>query len=91
MKRIKKVIKIIENEKECVKQANTCDRNCAICPLVKEDKEIIAAYDYVLEVLHNIRKDEYIRKDKLIHASAVRPSHRDSEARPRAPCGFHHR
>ena len=67
MKRIKKTIKIIENEKECVKQAKSCDRNCVICPLVKDDKEIIAAYDYALEVLHNVRKDEYIRKDKLIH------------------------
>lgn len=65
--KIKKVIKILENEKECVKQAKSCDRNCAICPLVKEDTEIITAYDYALEVLHNVRKDEYIRKDKVIH------------------------
>ena len=47
--KIKNAISIIENEKKCV-QAN-CDRNCSKCKLVKEESEILEAFDTSLTLL----------------------------------------
>ena len=45
------IIKIIENERECVCRANVCNRNCYTCDLVMNDEDIIEAYDKVLHIL----------------------------------------
>ena len=42
-----RVRELMTIEKECVKQANTCGRDCAKCDLVQDDKELLAAYDIV--------------------------------------------
>ena len=42
---------LIENELRCVQRGNYCDRDCAKCPLVKDDKELIEAYGYVIKAL----------------------------------------
>ena len=42
---------LMENELRCVQRGNYCDRDCAKCPLVKEDKELIEAYGYVIKAL----------------------------------------
>ncbi len=54
---MKKTIRIMETERECVKRAAMpfgCDRECAKCDLVMDADEIIAAYDAVLEILNGI-------------------------------------
>lgn len=42
---------LMENELRCVQRGNYCDRDCAKCPLVKDDKELIEAYGYVIKEL----------------------------------------
>ena len=46
-----KVIEILENEIACVKRADTCDRDCGKCPLVREDTEIISALRYAISAV----------------------------------------
>lgn len=43
---IKSAISIIENEKECVQ--SDCDRDCSKCELVKEESEIVDAFDIAI-------------------------------------------
>ena len=45
------VYDLMENELRCVQRGNYCDRDCAKCPLVKDDKELIEAYGYVIKAL----------------------------------------
>ena len=44
---------VIETERECVVRnvGHLCNRDCAACDLLLEDKMIIGAYDYVLQLL----------------------------------------
>ena len=44
---------LMENELRCVQWASTnrCDRDCAKCPLVKDDEELVQAYGYVIKAL----------------------------------------
>lgn len=51
---INEAIKIIENEKECVQR--DCNRDCANCELVKEENEIVEAFDIALACLKNSSK-----------------------------------
>lgn len=44
-------IKILENEKECVKRAEYCDGQCGKCELVKENKIILKTFDIAIEAL----------------------------------------
>lgn len=46
---IKSAISIIENEKECVQ--SDCDRDCSKCELVKEESEIVGAFDLAIRSL----------------------------------------
>lgn len=48
---IKTAIEILENEIECVKSAESCDRDCGNCDLVKDADEIIAAEKIAVMVL----------------------------------------
>lgn len=47
--KIKRAISIIENEKECVQR--DCDRDCSRCELVKEESEIVCAFDLAIRSL----------------------------------------
>lgn len=42
---ISEAIEIIKNEAKCVHRANTCDRRCEHCDLVRADVEILTAYN----------------------------------------------
>lgn len=44
------VKQVVQNEYECVARQQ-CDRNCAKCDLVMDAKDILSAYDHVLELL----------------------------------------
>lgn len=48
-----KTIKILENEKECVKRAdkNNCNRNCLNCELVQNTETILNAFDTAISAL----------------------------------------
>lgn len=53
---LERVRELMAIERECVKQANTCGRNCAKCDLVQEDKDLLKAYEivqYALVVLEH--------------------------------------
>lgn len=41
----------MENEIRCIQRSKICDRNCAKCELVKEDKALIEAYGIVIIAL----------------------------------------
>ena len=47
---INNAISIIENEKECVQ--SDCDRDCSRCELVKEESEIVGAFDLAIRSLN---------------------------------------
>ena len=47
---LNEVIKVIETERECVARQQ-CDRDCGKCDLVMETEDILAAYEYVLDML----------------------------------------
>ena len=51
MKDIDKIIAIIQNEMDCVIMAETCDRDCANCELVKAPDVIISNYDKAISCL----------------------------------------
>lgn len=44
---IQRARELMTIERECVKQANTCGRDCAKCDLVQDDKELLDAYETV--------------------------------------------
>lgn len=53
---------LMENELRCVQRGNYCDRDCAKCPLVKDDKELIEAYGYVIKSLEQQPKTDVLDK-----------------------------
>ena len=56
---IERVIKVIENEKECISRQipPICNRDCGRCDLCLPDTEIIQAYDYILNLLKGTNKE----------------------------------
>ena len=47
------LVKLMKIELACVKRGNSCDRKCAKCDLVQEDKTLIAAYEAVIGALED--------------------------------------
>ena len=41
----------MENEIRCIQRSKICDRDCAKCKLVKEDKPLIEAYGFAISAL----------------------------------------
>ena len=64
----KQVHDLMENELRCVQRGNYCDRDCAKCPLVKDDKELIEAYGYVIKAL----EQETVSKEVYDHEYFLR-------------------
>lgn len=57
--------KIIEDEIECVKRFKEgCGHECQFCDLVKEDKEILEAYELCLALL-KVEEDAIKRDEEL--------------------------
>ena len=48
---IDEAIELMKNEKACVLKADTCDRDCAKCKLVKKTEDVLSAYDMVIKAL----------------------------------------
>lgn len=53
---IDKMIELLDVERECVMTAshNGCDRDCANCVLVQDDKELFEMYTNVINILQTI-------------------------------------
>ena len=51
--KISEVYEIMENELKCVQTADAgeCDRECDLCPLVRDTDGIVRAYGFVLGML----------------------------------------
>ena len=70
MPNTEQIIKVLENERECIARQNgKCDRNCVECDLCLPDNEILEVYDFLIEAysiteVHiNLSQEE---RDKLI-------------------------
>ena len=46
-----RMIELLEIERQCVLRAANCNRNCAVCNLVQEDKELLEMYEGVINLL----------------------------------------
>jgi aerobic-type carbon monoxide dehydrogenase small subunit (CoxS/CutS family) len=57
---------LMENELRCIQRSNYCDRDCAKCPLVKDDKELIEAYGYVIKMLEQQPCDDAISRQSVL-------------------------
>ena len=77
MDKFKQILKVLKNERECIKrQAGTtkdgyyvslCDRNCDKCDLCLPDTEILEVYDFLIngyEMLQNEGAESYTIKCK---------------------------
>lgn len=60
---MQRVIDILRTERECVERAGTatpnkaCDRACADCDLVLDDKEILEAYTLAIGCIEGLMPD----------------------------------
>ena len=65
-----KCIEILENEKACVLRARdgNCTMQCGDCDLVKDDNEIISAYDSTISYLQsiNVLEQQIAEMDNLL-------------------------
>jgi hypothetical protein len=43
------VLRLLKIERECIKRAEHCDRNCSKCFLVQDPDKILTMYDIVIE------------------------------------------
>lgn len=57
-------ISILQNEHRCVIRANSCNRDCGNCELVRKDTEILEAYDMAIDALVNqlYRRNLYAKR-----------------------------
>ena len=53
---IEEVIKIMKNEKAYILKADTCDRDCAKCELVRKTENLLSAYDMAIKSLEMQKK-----------------------------------
>lgn len=60
------VLEVIENELECIKRANKCDRHCENCSLVMDAKLLIEVYEWLiasLKVARELEEQEKYKED----------------------------
>ena len=54
--KIYEAIELMKNEKACILKADTCDRDCAECELVKKTEDLLSAYDMAIKSLEMQRE-----------------------------------
>lgn len=52
----KEILDLLQTARECVIRAETCDRNCAKCPLVQDSKKLVAMYDTMIKAYSGVIK-----------------------------------
>lgn len=76
---MQRVIDILRTEKECVERAGittpnkACDRACADCDLVLDDKEILEAYNMAIKALEQEPCEDAISRQAAIDALFAEP------------------
>ena len=50
----------MENEIRCIQRASYCDRDCAKCELVKEEKPLLEAFGMAIQALEKVQAFEAI-------------------------------
>lgn len=53
---VEKAIELMENEKECVIKADTCDKDCTKCELLRNTKDLLSTYDMAIHALEMQKK-----------------------------------
>ena len=53
---IEEAIKLMKNEKACILKADTCDRDCSKCELVRKTEDLLSAYDLAIKSLEMQKK-----------------------------------
>ena len=56
--KIDEAIELMKNEKACILKADTCDRNCQKCKLVRKTEDLLSAYDLAIKSLEMQRELE---------------------------------
>ena len=46
-----RALELLKIERECIKRADACNRNCAKCDLVQDPNELLEMYDWVISNL----------------------------------------
>ena len=49
--KVDKAIELMKNEKTCIIKADTCDRNCTKCELLRDTKDLLSTYDMAIQAL----------------------------------------
>ena len=53
--KIDEAIELMKNEKACIMKADTCDRNCSKCELVRKTEDLLLAYDMAIKALEQTK------------------------------------
>ena len=48
---IDEAIELLKNEKACILRADTCDKDCAKCELLRKTEDLLSAYDMAIRAL----------------------------------------
>ena len=54
---VTRMVELLEIEQQCVAQGESCDRDCAHCPLVQDTQELLEMYDFVIDIVKRFRKE----------------------------------
>ena len=67
--KVDKAIELMKNEKTCIIKADTCDRNCTKCELLRDTKDLLSTYDMAIQALKQtkwILCSERMPKDRRV-------------------------
>ena len=53
---VEKAIELMKNEKECIIKADTCDRDCTKCELLRKTEDLLSVYDMAIHALEMQKK-----------------------------------
>lgn len=54
--KIKKINELLRAERECIIRSNKCNRKCAECDLVQDEKELIQMYDIFINIIDKLMR-----------------------------------
>ena len=53
---VEEAIELMKNEKECIIKADTCDRDCTKCELLRKTEDLLSVYDMAIHALEMQKK-----------------------------------
>ena len=54
---IDRITELLKIEQKCVTRSATCSRDCAVCDLVQNDKELIEMYTEAINYIERIKNE----------------------------------